>query len=126
MDNTMKTYGLNNWFFPDAELPPPGEGEMKGHESIIILNPNDEIAKITIKCYFEYPEKPISFIEVVQPQSVRCLRTNEPEDMGGNVIPEETQYAISLHSDQPVVAQYGRLDNRQVNLAFYTTPGYSE
>lgn len=126
MRKDIKKFGLNNWFFPDAELPPPGEGTMKGHESIIVLNPNNETATISMKCYFEYPEKPISFEVTVEAQSVRCLRTNKPEDMGGHSIPKETQYAISLHSDQPVVAQYGRLDNRQINLAFYTTPGYAE
>ena len=99
---------------------------MQGHESIIVLNPNDKVATITLKCYFVYPEKPITFEATVEAQSVRCLRTNEPEDMGGHNIPLETQYAISLHSDQPIVAQYGRLDNRQTNLAFYTTPGYAE
>ena len=46
--------------------------------------------------------------------------------MGGCIVPRETQYAIAVHADQPVVAQYGRLDNRQANLAFYTSPGYCE
>ena len=122
----IKKYGMNNWFFPDAELPPPGDGQMKGHESIIILNPNQQKATLTIICYFEYPEKPFKFSACVEPESVRCLRTNNPDDMGGHIIPEEIQYAISLHSDEPIIAQYGRLDNRQVNLAFYTTPGYYE
>ncbi|MDI9489818.1 MAG: hypothetical protein GX145_06165 [Clostridiaceae bacterium] len=126
MTKEVKEFGRKDWFFPDADLPPEGEGELKGHESIIVLNPNEKIATITIKCYFEHPKQPFSFEVKVEAQSVRCFRTNEPEDMGGNDIPLETQYAISLHSDQPVVAQYGRLDNRQTNLAYYTTPGYSE
>ena len=29
-------------------------------------------------------------------------------------------------SDEKIVVQYGRLDNRQVNLAYYTTLGYGE
>lgn len=119
-------FGMNNWFFPDAELPPVGEGALEGHESIIILNPNKILAEIEIIVYFEYPNKPLSFSTRVEPETVRCLRTNNLEDMGGIEIPLETQYAISVHSDQPIVAQYGRLDNRQINLAFYTTPGYSE
>ncbi len=121
-----KKYGVKNWFFPDAELPPEGEGMMKGHESIIILNPNQNPAKVRIKCYFVFPEKPFEFETMVEAESVCCLRTNVPEQMGGHKIPLETQYAISLHADEPVIAQYGRLDNRQTNLAFYTTPGYHE
>lgn len=123
---SKKNYGRCDWFFPDAELPPLGEGQLKGHESIIVLNPNDQEATITITCYFEYPKKPFHFDVIVKSESVRCLRTNNPTDMGNNQIPEEQQYAISLHSDQPIIAQYGRLDNRQTNLAFYTTPGYYE
>lgn len=46
--------------------------------------------------------------------------------MGGHEIPLETQYALTFHSDVPVVAQYGRLDTRKPNLAFYTMPGYAE
>ena len=37
-----------------------------------------------------------------------------------------TQYAMKIESDGNIVVQYGRLDNRQVNLAYYTTLGYSE
>jgi len=34
--------------------------------------------------------------------------------------------AIAVHSDTPVIAQYGRLDLTTGNMAFYTTPGYAE
>jgi len=119
-------YGKRNWFFPDAEMPPLGEGCLLGHESVIILNPNAQDAKVTVRLYFEGGQPVEDFTCQVNRQSVRCLRTNLPQDFGGLVVPAETQYAISLHSDSPIVAQYGRLDNRQVNLAFYTTAGYCE
>lgn len=121
-----KEYGKKVWFFPDGELPPPGEGKLKGHESIIILNPNSRDANITITLYF-VDKDPIDNIRVtVKANRVRCLRTNVPNDMGGVVIPFETQYAIKLASDTPIIAQYGRLDNRQTNLAYYTTMGACE
>lgn len=119
-------FGKRNWFFPDAELPPPGEGVLQGHESIIVLNPNDADAVLTIRLYFEVGRQPEEFETFVAVCTVRCLRTNHPDDMGGCIVPRETQYAIAVHADQPVVAQYGRLDNRQANLAFYTSPGYCE
>jgi hypothetical protein len=40
-------------------------------------------------------------------------------------VPVETQYALRVDADQPVVAQYGRLDARQANLAYYTVMGYA-
>lgn len=118
-------YGKRNWFFPDAEMPPIGEGLLLGHESVIILNPNLEDARVKVRLYFERGQPVEEFVCEVAGQSVRCLRTNVPQDFKG-LVPAETQYAISLHCDSPIVAQYGRLDNRQTNLAFYTTPGYCE
>ena len=49
---------------------------------------------------------------------------NNVEHMCGFNVPLETQYAMKLTSSQNIVVQYGRLDNRQVNLAYYTTLGY--
>jgi len=46
--------------------------------------------------------------------------------MCGFKVPFETQYAMKVSSNTPIVLQYGRLDNTQANLAFYTTLGYSE
>jgi hypothetical protein len=45
-------------------------------------------------------------------------------DMCGYEVPLETQYAMKLESSEPIVVQYGRLDNRQTNLAYYTTLAY--
>ena len=49
---------------------------------------------------------------------------NNIEHMCGVEIPLETQYAMKLSSSQKIVVQYGRLDNRQVNLAYYTTMAF--
>jgi len=116
--------GKKIWYFPDAEMPPPGDSLLKGHESVIILNDNEERALIKITLFFT-DRDPIENINVsVEPKRVRCLRTNNLEDFGGVEIPLETQYAIKLESNVPVVAQYGRLDTRQDNMAFYTTMGF--
>ena len=49
---------------------------------------------------------------------------NNVEHMCGYVVPLETQYAMKLSSSQKIVVQYGRLDNRQTNLAYYTTMAF--
>ena len=51
---------------------------------------------------------------------------NNLTDMCGFDIPLETQYAMKLASNTNIVVQYGRLDNTQANLAFYTTLAYTE
>lgn len=115
--------GKKLWVFPDLEMPQEGSGGLKGHESIIILNINDKAANVKITLYFEDKE-PIKDIAVtVGAQRVRCLRTNSKKDFGID-LPKNTQYAMKLESDLEIVAQYGRLDVSQPNMAFYTVMGY--
>lgn len=121
----MAAIGKKVWVFPDLEMPPAGESELKGHESIIILNMTDKPANVKMTLYFEDKEPFVDIPVRVEANRVRCLRTNNKADFNGLEIERETQYAIKLESDVPVVAQYGRLDTRQDNMAFYTVMGYS-
>ena len=116
--------GKKNWIIPDCELPPAGEGELKGHESVIVVNDSKKTAQIKVTLFFtdKAPYEEISW--TVEPGRVRCFRMNNPEDMSGYVVPLETQYAMKLESSEKIVVQYGRLDNRQTNLAYYTTLGF--
>ncbi|HOE76059.1 MAG TPA: sensory rhodopsin transducer [Rectinema sp.] len=116
--------GKKQWVYPDLELPPPGDFPLKGHESLIVLNMNDSDASIIITLYFTDKE-PVSLPALtVKARRVRCLRLDKEEEIGIQ-LPRETQYALRLNADVPVVAQYGRLDTRQQNMAFYTVMGYS-
>lgn len=118
--------GKKKWIIPDCELPQEGEGVLKGHESVIIVNDNDKDVRIKVTLYFT--DKPCyDKIEwTVKAKSVRCFRMNKAEDMSGYIVPLETQYAMKIESSGKIVLQYGRLDNRQVNLAYYTTLGFGE
>ena len=121
----MSTVGKNNWIIPDCELPPEGEGVLKGHESVIVVNDTDKPAKIKVSIFFTDKE-PYENIEwTVEAKRVKCFRMNNVNDMCGYVVPLETQYAMKLESSEPIVVQYGRLDNRQTNLAYYTTLAFS-
>jgi len=115
-------HGSRIWFFPDGDIPPAGETEPKGHESLIILNPNSEEAGITISVYFTDREMVTLNGGTVSPERVRCIRTNEPID--GFQIPFG-QYALKIESSVPVICQIGRMDVQQPNLAYYTVMGYS-
>ena len=120
----MKTCGKKYWIIPDCELPPPGEGELKGHESVIVVNDTNKKATIKVAIYFTDKDAYENITWTVEPKRVRCFRMNNTEDMCGFVVPLETQYAMKLSSDTKIVVQYGRLDNRQTNLAYYTTLAY--
>lgn len=116
-------YGKKVWIFPDAELPPVGENEIPGHESVIVTNVCDKTAHIKVSLIYT-DRDPVSFEITVDAMRVRCLRSNNEVDFCNNTANEGEQYAIMLESDVPVVAQYGRAEPRAVN--FYTTPGYCE
>lgn len=121
----LKEYGKRVWFFPDGDRPPVGNSEMKGHESVVILNPNGKDASCNLTFYYEDKE-PVKGIKInVESERVRCVRTDSEVDMGENVVPVSMQYALKVESDVPVIVQYGRLDARQTNLAYYTVMGYS-
>ena len=36
--------GKKVWLIPDCELPEAGEGILKGHESVIVVNDNDTVS----------------------------------------------------------------------------------
>ncbi len=117
----MSVVGKQDWIIPDCELPPEGEGVLKGHESVIVVNDTDEEATIKVKLYFADKDAHEGIVWKVGAGRVRCFRMNNVDDMCGYIVPLETQYAMKLESTQPIVVQYGRLDNRQTNLAYYTT-----
>ena len=116
--------GKRDWIIPDCELPPEGDGVMKGHESVIVVNDTDEVATIKVKLFFEDKDPYEGIVWTVEPGRVKCFRMNIPEHMSGYVVEKETQYAMKLESSCNIVVQYGRLDNRQTNLAYYTTLGF--
>ena len=118
--------GKKVWIIPDCELPMEGEGVLKGHESVIVVNDSSVDAEISVKLFFTDKD---SYNEIkwhVKQGRVRCFRMNNLDDMCGYKVPFDTQYAMKLTSNCNIVVQYGRLDNRQTNLAYYTTLGFSE
>lgn len=118
--------GKKLWIIPDCELPQPGEGVLKGHESVIVVNDSDTDAEIDVTLYFTDKDCYDNIKWNVKAGRVRCFRMNNKEDMSGYEVPYDTQYAMKVKSNCNIVLQYGRLDNRQTNLAYYTTLGYSE
>jgi len=119
--NEPPLYGHRTWFFPDGDLPPRGDGEPHGHESLVVLNPNEHDAELTITVY--YPDRAPQAIPTqnVAAQRVRCFRMDEPID--GFRVPLG-QYALKIETTTPVICQIGRMDVQQPNLAYYTVMGF--
>jgi hypothetical protein len=113
--------GARTWYFPDGDIPPPGEGGLRGHESLLILNPGETAAKVRITVYYEDREADMLETQVVGARRVRCIRTDEPI---GDVRIPFGQYALKVEASVPVICQIGRMDVRQANLAYYTVLGH--
>ncbi len=115
-------YGSKVWFFPDGDLPDAGNTEPHGHESLVILNPNEADADVTITVYHVDRSPDCLKPQKVAAQRVRCIRMDEPID--GYRVPFG-QYALKIESTTPVICQIGRMDVQQANLAYYTVMGHS-
>lgn len=116
--------GKRNWVFADGELPPKDGTEIEAHESLMILNLNDEPATVKMTFLFE-DRDPIEDVTVrVEGKRVKCNRLDRPVGEEGYQVPFG-QYALVLNSDLPIFAVFGRLDTRQANMAFYTVQGHT-
>ena len=116
--------GHTRWFFPDGELPPHGGREPHGHESLVMLNPNSSPAGVKITIYFA-DRPPTKDLQVeVGAERVRCVRLDEPVGEQKIRIPVGQQYALMLEGTVPIIAQIGRMDVQQPNLAYYTVMGF--
>lgn len=117
--------GKRVWIFPDGDLPPPGDPglPLEGHESLIVLNTGEQDADLEIDVYFEDREPETGLKAAVPGRRVCCFRLDRPLGDTGFEVPFG-QYALRLRASVPVVAQIGRADVRQPNLAYYTTLGY--
>ena len=115
------------WYFPDGYLPEKiGDGPLEGHEALMLLNTGETPAEVSLDFYFE-DRDPVKNVPVtVQAERILGLRLDNPRDIGGLDIPPMTQYSIRVRSDVPIVAQFGRLDTTQVNMAYYSPPGFFE
>ncbi|NPV47308.1 MAG: sensory rhodopsin transducer [Armatimonadetes bacterium] len=118
-------HGRKVWIFPDGDLPPAGDPNLplEGHESLIVLNTGDEDAQIEMDVYFTDREPEVGLRLVAPARRVTCFRMDKPVGDRQFQVPFG-QYALRLRSDVPIVAQIGRADVRQPNLAYYTTMGY--
>jgi hypothetical protein len=122
--------GNKVWVFPDGDLPPldpydPAlkNAEIHGHESLVILNSGEHEVNPVLTVYFSDQEPWKVPLAPIPPRRVACYRTDEPLGLDRVNIPPG-QYALVLECEHPVVAQIGRMDIRQPNLAYYTVMGF--
>jgi hypothetical protein len=119
--------GAKTWYFPDGYLPEKtNNGEMEAHEALMLFNTNEQEADVLIDIYFS-DRDPVKDISLrVGAERIKTLRLDDSNDIGGLDIPALIQYSIRVRSNVNIVAQFGRLDTTQTNMAYYGCIGYGE
>jgi hypothetical protein len=113
--------GAHVWLIPDGYLPEASQGDQQSHEAICVLNSGTQDATLRITFYFE-DRPPLRDVPVVVPaERTRHVRTDQPSQLGGNVLPRGVPYAVRVASNHPVVVQHSRLDTSAPALALMTT-----
>jgi hypothetical protein len=116
--------GHKTWVIPDGWLPPAGgDGDLINHESLMIMNTGKKKAQIKVDIYFDDRDPVRDLPLTVEAERIRAIRLDSPEELGFK-LPRATQYALRIKSDVKVIVQYGRMDVRQANLAYYGTMAY--
>jgi hypothetical protein len=111
---------VTHWLIPDGWMPPPGTGEVKGHEAVCVLNLTAQPAALTFTFYFEDKEPETVDGLICGARRTRHFRLDFAHEIGGYVLPPETPYALVVESDQPITVQHTRVDTRG-DLALMTT-----
>ena len=116
--------GHKTWVVPDGWLPPAGgDGDLINHESLMIMNTGKKKAQIKVDIYFDDRDPVRDLPLTVEAERIRAIRLDSPDELGFK-LPRATQYALRIKSDVKVIVQYGRMDVRQANLAYYGTMAY--
>lgn len=121
--------GKKQWYIVDGYRPSPQpdpNAVYEGHESVMLLNTNNEDAHVLINIYFE-DRDPVENIEYIVPaKRIRCIRTDDSGVLGGVKLDVGVQYSLSLKSDVGIIVQYGRLDVQQSNMAYMALMAQSD
>lgn len=121
--------GKNTWYIVDGYRPSPApdpNATYEGHESIMILNTNDQDAHVLISVYFEDRDPVENIPYTVPAKRIRCFKSDDREVLGGLEIGIGVQYSMEIKSDIGVIVQYGRLDVQQPNMAYMALMAQSE
>jgi hypothetical protein len=122
--------GKKVWAFPDAFLPAKdhpyktsSHGDQFGHESLCIINYDQNTANIVLDFLYEDQDPIENYTFDMHPKRSIHLRIDDIE-VNGQKLPREKPYSIVLKSNINVVAQLSRLDTTSEHNAFMTAMGW--
>jgi hypothetical protein len=113
--------GHRTWAIPEGYIPGRSSGpeEMESHETVCLLNTGDQDAQVDLTVYFSDREPAGPYRLRVPARRTLHQWLNELDEP--EPIPTDTDYAMVLRSDVPVVVQHSRLDSREPANALLST-----
>lgn len=113
--------GHRTWAIPEGYIPGRSSGpeDMESHETVCLLNTGDQDAGVDLTIYFSDREPAGPYRIRVPARRTVHQWLNELDDP--EPIPTDTDYAMVLRSDVPVVVQHSRLDSREPANALLST-----
>ncbi len=118
--------GKKKWAIAEGYIPPYSSTsgrELESHETMCVLNANDQDAHILITIYFSDKDPIGPYEEVVPAKRTKHIRFNELSNP--QPIPHGVDYSSVIESDVNVVVQHTRLDARSSEIALITTIAFS-
>ena len=121
----MRAYGKRVWIFADGFAPSRSTNALS-HECVSVVNTGERAANIRITAIFQEERAPMIFSAVCPAGRSRHVRLDHIATDAGEKIPKESCYSLVFESDEPIVAQYSRLDTSAGGMGLCTTLGYTE
>ena len=121
----MRAYGHKVWVFPDGYAPARSTGALS-HECVSVLNTGERDAHLTLTAVFQEEREPLVFRAVCPAMRSRHVRLDRLVAESGEPIPKESCYSLVVESDEPVTAQYSRLDTSAGGMGLCTLLGHRE
>lgn len=114
--------GRKHWAIAEGYIPMWSHGpepEMTSHETVCLLNTNSQDAAVEITVFFSDRDPAGPYRITVPARRTLHLRFNSLTDP--EPIPKGVDYACTIDSDLPIIAQHTRLDSRQAENALIST-----
>jgi hypothetical protein len=118
--------GRTRWAIAEGYIPGDSTGpkpEMTSHETLCFLNTGDQDAGVEITIFFEDREPAGPYRLTVPARRTVHQWINDLDDP--EPMPRDTDYAMLVEADVPIVVQHTRIDTRQAEAALLSTIAFA-
>jgi hypothetical protein len=120
-----RAIGKRRWAIAEGYIPGGSTGpeEMNSHETLCFLNTGEEDARVEITLFFADREPAGPYRLTVQARRTVHQWINKLDDP--EPVPKDTDYAMLVECNVPIVVQHTRLDSRQPANALLSTIAFA-